>query len=69
MPTHAHSGIPVLLILFFSFVHTLWTMYDSSLGVWKNKTLFKIVVVSILSMRLSCDFGLNFIGRLEVMNT
>jgi hypothetical protein len=33
MPTSAHSSIPRLLILFFSSVHTLGTMYDSSLGV------------------------------------
>ena len=58
MPTFAHS-----------IVHTLGTMYDSSLGVWKNKTLSKIVVMSFLSMWLSFDFDLNFIGRLKVMNT
>jgi hypothetical protein len=69
MPTSAHSGTPILLTLFFSSVHTLGTMYDSSLGVWKNKTLSKIVVMSFLSMWLSFDFGLNFIGRLKVMNT
>jgi hypothetical protein len=33
MPTSAHSGTPILLTLFFSYVHTLGTMYDSSLGV------------------------------------
>jgi hypothetical protein len=69
MPTSAHSGIPILLILFFSSVHTLGTMYDSSLGVWKNKTLSKIDVMSFLSMWLGFDFGFNFIGRLKVMNT
>jgi hypothetical protein len=68
MPTSAHLGIPILLILFFSSVHTLGTMYDSRLGVWKNKILSKIVVMSFLSMWLSFDFGLNFIGRLKVMN-
>jgi hypothetical protein len=50
MPTSAHSGIPILLILFFNSVHALGTMYDSSLGVWKNKILSKIVVMSFLSM-------------------
>jgi hypothetical protein len=35
----------------------------------KNKTLSKIVVISFLSMWLSFDFDLNFIGRLKVMNT
>jgi hypothetical protein len=69
MPTFAHSGIPILLILFFSSIHTLGTMYDSSLEVWKYKTLSKIVVMSFLSMWLSFDFGLNFIGKLKVMNT
>jgi hypothetical protein len=33
IPTSAHSGITILLILFFSSVHTLRTIYDSSLGV------------------------------------
>jgi hypothetical protein len=47
-PTSAHSGIPILLILFFTFVHTLGTMYDSSLGVWKNK-IWSIIVVSHFS--------------------
>ena len=68
-PTFAHLDSPLLLILFFSFVHTLGTMYDSSLGVWKNKTQSIIIVVSFLSIWLSFDFGLNFIGRLKVMNT
>jgi hypothetical protein len=33
IPTSAHSGTPIPLTSFFSFVHTLETMYDSSLGV------------------------------------
>jgi hypothetical protein len=35
-PTSTHFGNLVLLIIFFSSVHTLGTMYDSSLWVWKN---------------------------------
>jgi hypothetical protein len=35
----------------------------------KKQTLSKIVVMSFLSMWLSFDLGLNFIGRLKVMNT
>jgi hypothetical protein len=69
MPTSAHSDTPILLTLFFSSIHTLGTMYDSSLRVWKNITLSKIVVLSFLSIWLSFDFGLNFIGRLKVVNT
>jgi hypothetical protein len=38
-------------------------------GYGKNKTLSKIVVMSFLGMWLSFDCGLNFIGRLKVMNT
>jgi hypothetical protein len=41
-PTSAHTGIPILLLLFFSSVHILGSMYDSILGVWKNKTLSKL---------------------------
>jgi hypothetical protein len=39
--------------------------------VWgmEKQTLSKIVVMSFLSVWLSFDFGLNFIGRLKVMNT
>ena len=69
MPTSAHSGIPILLILFFSSIHTLGTTYDSSWGVWKNKTQSIIIVMSFLSIWLSFDFDLNFIDRLKVMNT
>jgi hypothetical protein len=36
MPTSAHSSTPIPLTLFFSSVHTLGTMYDSSLGVWET---------------------------------
>jgi hypothetical protein len=69
-PTSAHSVIPILLILFFSYVHTLGTMCDSSLAVWKNKTLSIIMVVmSFLSIWLSFDFGLNFIDKFKVLNT
>ena len=39
-PTSAHSRIHILLILFFSSVHTLGTMYDSSFGVWKKKKYY-----------------------------
>jgi hypothetical protein len=68
-PTFAHSSIPILLLLFCSSIYTLGTMYDSSLGVWKNKTLSIIMVVmSFLSTWLNFDFGLNFIDRLKVMN-
>jgi hypothetical protein len=69
MPTSTHSSIPILLILFVSSVHTLWTVYDSSLGVWKNKTLSNIVVMSHLSMWLSFNFDLNFIGMCKIMST
>jgi hypothetical protein len=33
IPTSAHSGTPIPFTSFFSSVHTLGTMYDSSLGV------------------------------------
>jgi hypothetical protein len=33
IPSSAHLGTPIPLTLFFSFVHTLGTMHDSSLGV------------------------------------
>jgi hypothetical protein len=36
MPTSAYSSTPIPLTLFFSSVHTLGTMYDSSLGVWET---------------------------------
>jgi hypothetical protein len=32
------------LTVMFSAIHTLWTMRDSSLGVWKNKTLSNILL-------------------------
>ena len=58
------------LTLFFGSVYTLGTIYDSILGVWKNKTLsIFMVVMSFLSIWLSFDFGLNFIDRLKVMST
>jgi hypothetical protein len=33
IPTFAHSSTPIPLTSFFNYVHTLGTMYDSSLGV------------------------------------
>jgi hypothetical protein len=36
IPTSAHSGTLISLTLFFSSVHILGTMYDSSLGVWET---------------------------------
>jgi hypothetical protein len=58
--TSAQSSIPILLILIFTFIHTLVTMCDSSLRVWKNKTLSKNSCYVILEHSVDLKLGFAF---------
>jgi hypothetical protein len=55
MPTSTHSGTPIHLTLFFSSVHTLGTMYDSSLGLWET---YLHTLVPFLKKKIGEKFSL-----------
>jgi hypothetical protein len=64
MPISAHSGTPIPLTLFFSSVHTLGTMYDSSLGVWETHSH---TLVPFLKKKIACSCCLKFLVDLKIL--